>query len=701
MTPTLTAPAQTPAPARAGAKPERFLQEVRAALPIWVRALLVQAADGLESAQQSNAVASDRQHTLPALQALRGDLVGLVDRITRRLHQALSGAALAEAEATPNAALTLIDEAQIDADIEVGRLVQFIASTADPEMQRLAALCGGLYGLGHVDVARLPLPPLACAQGLREGLTDVSADLSSDPGTRQLLLRHLGLAAGQQLKAVYTAQADLLAAWGVQPAPYRLVLTASMDRPAAVPTPLPNDTPSASALPAATSALQRLVAHARDSLAQEDAAAPPDGALPVLRLMDSPRPVGSAVAGLDPSGAARLMERLFSHIENQLALSPHSRDLLSGLHEPGRVLVASEPQVWQNPDHPWWRLLDRLISLDPASEPGQAATHAPAGATDPVGNAMVQAVQSLARTPTASREAWQAASDQVQAAADRATQEQQAALQPQVDELQHQVDREELETELRRQLVQQLRSTPVCAGLRQFLLGPWAQALTQVALKHGSGTPAMNQQALVVDDLIQAMQRVGKPVSSAQRQVLLRQVHDGLEAAGLPPSRLTAELHDLQTLLRNPPPLQGDAPAQAQQAGAEFVAEPVAEHSPDSMTAPLTMDVHGALPTVPMALAGPGGEPGAAAAPEWATTLALGDLCRVFLLGRWMTVKVAWMSEARNLFLFSSRHAGRTHSMTRRMLQKLREAGLATRIEDGALLAQAMDSLVDTDFASV
>ena len=84
---------------------------------------------------------------------------------------------------------------------------------------------------------------------------------------------------------------------------------------------------------------------------------------------------------------------------------------------------------------------------------------------------------------------------------------------------------------------------------------------------------------------------------------------------------------------------------------------------------------------------------------DWLDSLSPGAYCRLFLLGRWMTAQLNWVSEAHNLFLFTSRHGGRNHSMTRRMLGKLRNAGLATSIEDGSLLAQAMQQLADTGFA--
>jgi len=115
------------------------------------------------------------------------------------------------------------------------------------------------------------------------------------------------------------------------------------------------------------------------------------------------------------------------------------------------------------------------------------------------------------------------------------------------------------------------------------------------------------------------------------------------------------------------------------------------------------LNLNASLPTVPLDLPPEAGQSQAAdnPAPVWTSTLEAGMHCRLFLLGRWMTVQLAWVSDTRNLFLFKSRHGGRVHSLTRRMLHKLREAGLAASIEEGLLLAQAMDSLVATDFAAI
>ena len=90
-------------------------------------------------------------------------------------------------------------------------------------------------------------------------------------------------------------------------------------------------------------------------------------------------------------------------------------------------------------------------------------------AADPVTEALCRVVRGLKPERAADRQMWQSACEEIQAAMDRVVQQQQQALAPVASGLQSQVDREELEFELRNQIVQQLRSTPVAPPLRRFL----------------------------------------------------------------------------------------------------------------------------------------------------------------------------------------------------------------------------------------
>ncbi|MFX4929731.1 hypothetical protein ABTB76_19615, partial [Acinetobacter baumannii] len=81
-----------------------------------------------------------------------------------------------------------------------------------------------------------------------------------------------------------------------------------------------------------------------------------------LRLFSDPLPAERARAALDPATAVLLMERLFAQISQHLGGSAAMQRLLAGLQAPARALAAQEAQLWSQPDHPWWKLLDRLIT---------------------------------------------------------------------------------------------------------------------------------------------------------------------------------------------------------------------------------------------------------------------------------------------------------------------------------------------------
>lgn len=673
-----------------------LVQLAQAGVPEWVRAMVDDTAAGLASSNQRNAVAGDRQYTAGALAQLQGHREALIAQLVLAMQHQLKAPAAAAREPAAAVArgklqLQLIDEAQIDEDIEIARIVQAIESEADWELRQLRALASGLHGRPAIDESLAPLGPLACATGLRAAL----AGLGVDSGTRLLLMRVLGPALGRAVKDQYAELSRRLLGWGIDPAPYRLrpVAAASGGRresaapAAATAATLPSDEAATSHT---SSALRQLVESARQKLAAEDPAVPAAGAdagdadSPLsLRLFSDPLPAERARAALDPATAVLLMERLFAQISQHLGGSAAMQRLLAGLQAPARALAAQEAQLWSQPDHPWWKLLDRLITVGSVHDDGEEE-----GA---VTAALGLVLERMRQAPAPDRDTCQTAVDEVQLLASHHMDERNSELGALIDEMRDRVDRDELEGTLRNQIVQQLRSTPVSLALRQFLVGPWTHVLAEATLRRGAESPALAHYALLVDDLIRATAAPGKPVSQAQQRVLLRQVALALEEAGLPPTRTDAELADLKALLRNPP---------APQAEPESIDEHLAlPREAEDVTTAAIIDLQAGLPTVPIGMGADSTLEAATHQRGWLDALAPGDCCRLFLLGRWINAQLSWVSDSHNLFLFNSRHGGRTHSLTRRMLGKLRNAGLATTIEDGALLAQAMQQLAETDFA--
>jgi hypothetical protein len=278
------------------------------------------------------------------------------------------------------------------------------------------------------------------------------------------------------------------------------------------------------------------------------------------------------------------------------------------------------------------------------------------------------------------RGACQSALAEVDQVSRRLLDERHSVLGSAVEAVQPLADREQVEVALRNQVVQQLRQTPVPPGLQQFLVGPWVLAMSEMALRHGTKSRELEDRAALVDDLVAACSRPSRPASLDAQHALLRRAREGLTAAAMAPARLEAEIADLAIVLRHP----------AQAMDAAWVDDS------DEAPAGEIPDGNEGVPTVLIdTLEADGSSDAARDCQAWLDGLAPGAYCRMFLLGRWMTTQLIWVSGNRNLYVFSSRHAGRVHSMTHRALEKARGAGLAATVGHGLLLAQAMDTLTD------
>jgi hypothetical protein len=700
---------------------------VRQSIDGWVESAVAHALEWLESPSKRQRVSGDYEHTaamLVLLRQRRGDLVrhvaaalrehldahttaqGFSDRpapVTAderalRVLRALAGdqtpaAPAAPAAAAPALRLTLISEAQIDSEIETARIVQQVEAEAEGELQELAALCSGLVGRPAVDPATVPLRPADCARALAEAIDR----LAPEAVLRPALLRLLGQTVAAQLRPVYASQIEWLQLRGVSAASFRIVPTAVGGA-----TPLRADAVAAGGafasprLPEPAESMRTLVERNRRVRPPLEAGADPaapgpaaaaadanananaDGPLS-LRLLDAPRGFDADDGPLPRAVAEEMMRGLFAELHREAGTTPGMAEFLKRLDRLSQRVAAADPALWSDPAHPWWNLLDRLLASgavqDDLSPPDRRVLR----------RSLDEAMQRVEEAPRLDDPACFAAADEAHLLASRLLENAAEPPAEEIDALQRLAEREELEATFRNQIVQQLRSTPTSTSMRRFLVGPWTLVLVAAAERGGSDGPAVAAAALVVDDLIRATAQPGRGVSQAQRNVLLRQVADGLAAAGMPPERRQAELAELAALLDDPPPHPADSH------------EPWAEDRVETLPVPFTLDLHAGLPTVPLAL--PEGTAVEHAAPratpeDWLDGLQAGACCRLFLQGRWMTVRLHWVGPGHRLFLFHSRQGGRSHSLTRRMLLKLREAGLATSIEDSLLRAQAMDSLV-------
>ena len=450
------------------------------------------------------------------------------------------------------------------------------------------------------------------------------------------------------------------------------------------------------------SPLARLVERARAEAHQEPA---PAAGVVALRLLDEPVDP-DRFTGLDPATAAEVMARLLALLVSRLPDGSGLRGVVDRLGAPAAHLATHDAELWQSLDHPWWQLLDRVVAAAEVAD-----DQGPDGATS-LGS-LTRALDVLVNDPTPDAQACRRAVDGLDEAVTSLIDAlgpqiagQAAALEARVEKA---LDRAALEQELRAEVVAQMRGMPVPAGLRPFLVGPWVNVLATVAVTHGRDSPEFAGDARFVDLLLTHVQHNAGLTAPPELVIrLVQRAARGLREAAFDKGRAEALLKDLHEVLSAPQvddePWVAPAPAAADTGPDSLVSLPPpleprpaaaarAPHEPAGPAPTAPAELHGGLPTVPIEMDEADAGRLAPERAAWLDGLTPGDCCRLFILGRWVTARLQWRSDNGTMFVFSSGHGGRLHSLSRRALEKLRGAGLATGIDAGQLLGQAMDAL--------
>lgn len=659
----------TPAPLPRTSSPlpqwAQWLRTVRLDAATWLAEAMTATLQRLVAAERDAATPAQRQEAAEtSVAALAGQAPwtrALAEALAQALDREASGPAAAAPEPAPAAGglleLSLLDEDSIDEEIAVSRLVQVAEAKAEGSLRELASLCAALRGQDDITPEANPLRPAVVAGAVRAAVQGFGLPRAQ----RLVLLRELGMAVGTVLVAVYARQLDIIQAWNIEPARFTLrVALAEHEAP---------PTLAQAARQAATQPVPPAAA---------TAPTPPANGLPQLAAAAGV-PAGTP---LDAQGAADAMARLLSLLAGRLASNDGTRALLQRLDAPARRIASQDPQLWSSLDHPLWQLLDRLVAT--------ASVH------DGVTPSLEAAVERLETAPAPDAAQCRDTLDAVDFAITGLLGEQSDRVAPAAGALQAQMELDQVEAQVRQQVMQQLRSSGAPPGLRQFLLGPWTRVLAHAALHRGAESTEVKAHADLLDRLVSVSNRPPfELVADARIERWCERARRGLQTAGFSPARIGAELADLEMLLRQPPVRAAAGPAKAAPAEVDF-ALPTAPAPLPAPAAPPGLGLHESLPTVPME--GPDPTLGDAEATvregaAWVDRLQRGALCRMFLMERWMNTQLLWRSHNGAMFVFKSRHGGRTHSLSRRALEKLRGAGLATTIEQGHWVAQALVEL--------
>ena len=537
------------------------------------------------------------------------------------------------------------------------------------------------------------------------------------PVQRGILLRTAAGVISGRLKLAWAAACTRLEEQGVEPGIYRTVVLAPGGTSARAPT---FDVTQPGALDTLRSTMP-----AGDSAAAS--AAPPGGAARSRSTM-GPNPafeqaltrleglLRNALAGPTPTQSGthlsehrasllatthetvdkqivELLSRLFEAVLSDPRLPGAFRAVMARLQVSALRVALVDPGMMDAHDHPVWRLMNRIAS---ASE-----TYVAAG--DPRMAALLAycetLVDDIARAPVQDAVLYRHGLGRLEAFLGEQLREQQQRAQPAADSLERAERREELERQLSQRLAEQMANIRTSAVVRRFVTGTWAKVLAESMQRFGEKVEPTVGYLKAVDELLWSLRLPDHPQSRKRLVMLLPGLLQRLRAgmtliglSGADQQPVLDELMAVHTEALRPGKGAPEAEPTPQEIVQRLRDEPVHDTPSRPPFADSLIDLSW-METVPADVLPTGPKPEHDPVKR-IEGMAPGERYRVFLHGRWTRVQLLWRSARGQFFLFAGVDPGRTHSVTRRALERLAEEGLLKPLEDSTLMQRAVDGLV-------
>jgi len=648
-------------------------------------------------------------------------------------------------------ALTLMDEGQVEADIEISRAALLIDSTAEWELRELQSFTSTLNGQQHVTPESNPFRPVFYARALWHGACAVT----SAPVQRSIFLRLASGVASGLLKKAWAAASSRIEAMGITPGMYRtVVLTASST--GASRSPPKSGVGSSGSLEAALPSLPEVPAtldSAREQLNQRRqqgkgntpsgnelglpdlprsgftpgpefvqtllrlekllSQLPAQGAgggtgseLSAPRLRDHLQALTAATADRSDQQIIELMARFFDVVLSDTQVHAACRPLLTKLQSSALQVALDDPHMLADHQHAVWLFMDQLseafaLYFHPR-DPRLAALQV----------FVEDLVQEIASSATHDMWLYRRALTRLSSHLQSARETELAAAQSHVDELLLVERRDILQRQISQRLVDQMVPLRVTPGVRRFVSGEWARVLAHAILRHGEKSETTLSYMRAVDDLLWSLNPPDHP-QSRQRLLhllptLLHRLRTGMSLVAVPEAeqeQIMNELMTLHTEALRPGHKSGGggvvglAPTSAATATPEQIVQMMRdEPAPTEQLGPSFADSLielSSMDTVPAELLEthpPGADSDFSSSVD---AMQAGHRAKIFLRGRWSRVQLLWRSPKGGYFLFAGEAPGRTHSITQAALERLSGEKLLLPLEEQRLSQRALKAVID------
>lgn len=273
--------------------------------------------------------------------------------------------------AAPLNSLSLLDEEEIAADIEISRTIEAINSVADHELREMATYTSALAGDPDVSRDHNPFRAETYARAMWEAV--LALPLSK--GYQAHLMRHAAQPLAQVLRKVYAGACSRLEAQGVEPAAYRTLILPGGARSSRPSDSWQGHSPTLQQLretmpatladmpqgPAPVLPLDHVIAESEQALRS----LPEDASLTVrAQLLESQRArlVQHARTPVDQQ-LIEMLTRLFEAMLSDPRIARDIRSVLARLQPSALRLVLRDDSALDDYTHPVWRFMDLTAHL--------------------------------------------------------------------------------------------------------------------------------------------------------------------------------------------------------------------------------------------------------------------------------------------------------------------------------------------------